>query len=259
MISYRTPEEIEKMRQAGRIVAGAIQEVWKALRPGVSTQELDLLIRDFVLDRGGKLLFYRYRGFPANSCLSINHEVVHGIPKRRRKLAEGDILSVDVGVKIRGYCGDAAWTFPVGEVSDEARRLLAVGHECLQRGIAASRVGQRISDVSRAIQSCAESSGYHVVKKFVGHGIGSQLHEDPQVPNYLEEKPLRHDPALREGMVLAIEPMVNIGTDDVEILDDGWTVVTKDRSLSAHFEHTVAVRGEGPDILTLLEGGAEVG
>jgi methionyl aminopeptidase len=245
------------MQGANRIVAETLRLVRNCLKPGISTGELDDMIHEHVVKQKGKLLFYRYRGFPANSCISINSEVVHGIPRKRRKIKLGDVVSVDVGVKLRGYCGDSAWTFAVGEISEEAARLMRVGREALYRGIEACRVGNRVSDISRQIQKHSEGQGYHVVKKFVGHGIGSKLHEDPQVPNYVDGEPPRQDPVLREGMVLAIEPMVNIGTDEVETLDDGWTVVTRDRSLSVHFEHTVAVTREGPRILSLLEGGEE--
>ncbi len=246
----KSSAELEKMREAGRIVAGALFSVRDAVRPGVTTQNLDEIIRDFVLQRGGTLLFYNYKGFPANSCISINEEVVHGIPKRRRKLLEGDIVSVDIGVKYRGYCGDSAWTFPVGAVNADARRLLDVGERALMQGVEACLPMRRVSDIGRAIQQCVEGNGYHVVKKFVGHGIGTKLHEDPQVPNYVDAAVLKKDPLLRPGMVLAIEPMVNLGTEDVETLDDGWTVVTADRGLSVHFEHTVAVTSGGPWVLT---------
>jgi methionyl aminopeptidase len=255
VISYKSPQEIEKMRQAGRIVAEALHLVAETVRPGVSTEELDLMIRDYVTSEGGQLLFYRYRGFPANCCISINDEVVHGIPRRRRKLKEGDIVSVDIGVRLRGYCGDSAWTFAVGEVGENVKRLMAIGQAALARGIASSRVNARVSDIGRAIQSFVEGEGYSVVKKFVGHGIGTQLHEDPQVPNYVDRGVLKKDRVLRPGMVLAIEPMVNEGAEDVETLDDGWTVVTRDRRLSVHFEHTVAITEEGPMILTLRESG----
>jgi methionyl aminopeptidase len=253
VISFKTPEEIDKMREAGRLVAGAHAVVGEAARPGISTEELDILVRDFVTERGGQLLFYRYKGFPANSCISINDEVVHGIPRKRRKLKDGDIVSVDIGVKLCGYCGDSAWTYAVGEISDDAAALMAVGEESLGRGIASCGVGARVSHIGEAIQSYVEAQGYHVVKKYVGHGIGTQLHEEPQVPNYVDGTFFgKNDPVMREGLVLAIEPMVNLGTEEVETLNDGWTVVTKDRSLSVHFEHTVAVTADGPVILTQL-------
>jgi methionyl aminopeptidase len=236
----RTPLEIEKMRESGRIVGEALARVRQSLRAGQTTQSIDELIRDFVIASGGTLLFFKYKGFPANSCISINEEVVHGIPNKRRKLNEGDLVSVDIGVRFKGYCGDSAWTFPVGQVTPEAARLLQVGEQALSEGINACYPSRRISDVGRAIQTYVESNGFHVVKKFVGHGIGTKLHEEPQVPNYVDESILKKDPILRPGMVLAIEPMVNAGTEEVETLGDNWTVVTADRSLSVHFEHTVA-------------------
>ena len=250
MISYKTPQEIEKMQAAGELVARAHRMVRESIRPGLSTYDLDIFIRDYVLQAGGRLLFYKYRGFPANSCISINEEVVHGIPRKRRKLEDGDVVSVDIGVKLKGFCGDSAWSYRVGEVSEEADSLLKAGEEALSRGIAATLSGGKISDIGRAIQTYVEGEGYHVVKKYVGHGVGAELHEDPQVPNYVDRNILRHDPDLRDGLVLAIEPMVNLGTEDTRVLNDGWTVVTTDRSLSVHFEHTVAVTPEGPKILT---------
>ncbi len=232
-------------------MAQAHRAVRELVEPGITTLTIDEMVRDFVTERGGSLLFYRYRGFPANSCISINSEVVHGIPKKRRKLREGDIVSVDIGVRLRGFCGDSAWTFPVGTVDPEVEALLHAGEEALGRGISACRPGDRVSDIGRAIQSYVEGLGYSVVKQFVGHGIGTNLHEDPQVPNYVESRLPKPDPVLKPGMVLAIEPMVNAGSEDVETLDDGWTVVTKDRELSVHFEHTVAITAQGPEILTL--------
>jgi methionyl aminopeptidase len=254
MIVLRTQPEIERIRAASRIVAETLEKVRETLAPGISTLDIDNLVRDFVIARGGSLLFYNYKGFPANSCISINEEVVHGIPRRRRKLKEGDIVSVDIGVKYKGYCGDAAWTYPIGQVALDALELLQAGEKALWLGIEACRVGGRVSDIGRAIQSYVESQGYGVVKQFVGHGIGEKLHEDPQVPNYVDTGLLKRDPVLRPGMILAVEPMVNAGTADVETLNDGWTVVTADRRLSVHFEHTVAVTESGPQVLTLLEG-----
>ena len=255
MIWLKNEEELIKMREAGRIVAEALAIVRENVRPDVSTQSLDTVIRDYVISKGGTLLFYKYKGFPAHSCISINEEVVHGIPRERRKLKEGDIVSIDIGVRYKGYCGDSAWTFPVGAVSDEARRLLDVGETALAKGIEACRVNQRVSNIGRAIQEFVESHGYHVVKQYVGHGIGQKLHEDPQVPNYVDRAVLKNDPVLKAGVVLAVEPMVNAGTENVKKLDDGWTVITADRSLSVHFEHTVAVTEDGPWVLTTTENG----
>jgi methionyl aminopeptidase len=252
-MAIKTLTEIERMRDAGRIVAGALREAERILSPGLSTQELDEAMRDYVLQRGGKLLFYKYEGFPGNTCISINAEVVHGIPSRRRKLRAGDLVSIDVGVKYRGFCADGAWTYPVGDVSPEAARLMAVGKESLDRGIEACRAMYRLSDIGRAIQTFVEGEGYHVVKTFVGHGIGKELHEDPQVPNYVDESVMKNDRVLKPGLTLAIEPMVNVGTEEVVKLDDGWTIVTADRKLSVHYEHTVAVTVDGPWVLTAFE------
>ncbi len=239
------------MREAGRVVAQVLDEVGERIKAGVTTEELDHFIRDYVRTRNGSLLFFNYEGFPAHSCISINEEVVHGIPSSKRRLREGDIVSIDVGVGLEGYCGDGAVTFPVGNISPDAENLLKICQEALARGIAAAVPRHRVSDISRAIQIYVESNGYSVVKKYVGHGIGRNMHEPPQIPNYVDQGFLKEDPILREGMVLAIEPMVNAGTDDVVTLSDKWTVVTKDRRLSAHFEHTVAVMAGGPMILTL--------
>ena len=239
------------MRVAGRVVAEAHARVAEMIRPGVTTEELDHFIRDFVQSTGGVLLFFNYEGFPANSCISINEEVVHGIPTSKRRLVENDIVSIDIGVGLGGFCGDSAWTYPVGAIEDNARRLLAICETSLMRGIDAVHAKSRVSDISRAIQSYVEGEGYSVVKKYVGHGIGRRMHEPPQIPNYVEKGILRQDPMLETGMVLAIEPMVNEGTDEVRTLSDDWTVVTADGKLSAHFEHTVVVTGNGPEILTL--------
>lgn len=254
MIALRTPEEIEKIRVASRLVAEAHVRIKEHLRPGVTTLFLDELVRDCVLEYGGSLLFLNYRGFPAHACISINEEVVHGIPRKRRRLKEGDIVSVDIGVRYKGYCGDSAWTHRVGDIGAEAERLLEVGEQSLLKGIEATQVGARVSEIGRAIQSYVEGEGLEVVKQFVGHGIGTKLHEEPQVPNYVDTGLFKPDPVLKAGMVLAIEPMVNAGTGEVETLDDGWTVVTADRQLSVHFEHTVAVLETGPQPLTVPEG-----
>ena len=250
MIELKSVTEIEKMRDAGRVLAQALQEAERLVRPGVSTEEIDRVVRDFVLARGGKLLFYRYKGFPASTCISINEEVVHGIPSPKRRLREGDIVSIDVGVRLGGYCSDAACTFPVGQVSEEAARVIEVCRGALARGIEAAVAGGKLSSISRGIQDYVESNGFSVVRQFVGHGIGKKMHERPQVPNYVEAGFQRDDILLRPGLVLAIEPMVNAGTWEVETLKDGWTVVTRDRKLSAHCEHTVAVTEEGPQVLT---------
>jgi len=249
-VTYRRAWEIEKIRRACRLVARILRELEAVIRPGITTKDIDEFIRKRVLGERGELLFQGYRGFPAGSCISVNEEVVHGIPSRRHRIREGDVASVDVGVRLDGWCGDAAVTYPVGGISERAARLLRVCREALDRGIGEVRPGRRLSSVSRAIQAHVERHGYSVVKKFVGHGIGEDLHEPPQVPNFVEGGTLRSDVLLRPGLVLAIEPMVNEGTEDVEVLADGWTVVTRDRGLSAHFEHTVVVTEEGAEILT---------
>lgn len=234
------------MRQAGRIVADTLQELAGAIRPGITTIQLDTLARQYIQKSGARPAFLGYHGFPASICASLNEEVVHGIPGLRR-LKAGDIISIDVGVFYKGYYGDAAATFPVGEVSPLAKRLLEVTRESLYKGIEKAYPGNRLYDISAAIQTYVESRGFSVVRSYVGHGIGSEMHEEPQVPNFgLPGK----GPLLEAGMVLAIEPMVNAGTWEVETLSDDWTVVTKDRNLSAHFEHTVAIMQDGPEILT---------
>jgi methionyl aminopeptidase len=246
MIILKRDEEIERMRESGAIVASALRLVAEKVAPGVTTEELDELIAAHIRSRGAEPSFKGYNGYPASICASINEEVVHGIPGKR-VLKEGDIVGIDVGAYKNGFHGDSAATFPVGEIGDEARRLLEATRAALYKGIERARPGNCLGDISHAVQSEVEAHGFSVVRKLVGHGIGRNMHEDPQVPNYGSPgKGIR----LREGMVLAIEPMVNAGGPDVRVLEDDWTVVTADRSLSAHFEHTVAVRKNGPDILT---------
>jgi methionyl aminopeptidase len=247
MIQIKTAGEIEKMRQAGQAVGETLEGMRSMVRPGLTTRELDRYAEDALRARGMRPAFKGYRGFPASICASPNEVVVHGFPSDR-PLEEGDVLSLDLGAEYQGYYGDAAITVAVGAVSAEAERLLRVTEESLRRGLEQARPGNRLHDISWAIQSCAEEAGYGVVREYVGHGIGRAMHEDPQVPNFGRKG---SGPRLQAGMVLAIEPMVNAGTAAVELLEDGWTVVTADRRLSAHFEHTVAIREEGPDILTL--------
>jgi len=237
------------MYDAGQIVAKAHQEVEKALRPGVTTYELDRAAEDYILKRQAKPAFKGYHGFPASICASVNDEVVHGIPSRLRQVNSGDIISIDIGAIINDYVGDAAVTLPVGEIDNEVRRLLDVTQEALDKGIAKALVNNRLTDISHAIQTHAENNKFSVVRDFVGHGIGTNMHEEPQVPNF--GMPGR-GPRLKAGMTLAIEPMVNMGTYEVETLGDNWTVVTKDRKRSAHFEHTIAITDKGPWILTKL-------
>lgn len=250
MVTLRSRREIDLMRDAGSIVVEAFAEAARAIKPGVSTLEINKTIERVIDTRRAEPLFKGYRGFPAVSCISINEEVVHGIPRRDRKVAEGDLVSLDVGVRRQGYCGDAAVTFPVGAVGERARALCAACIEALDAAVAAAVAGVRLSRVSTAVEGYARARGYSVVKRFVGHGIGTELHEPPHVPNYVDEEVLRNDMLLRPGVVLAIEPMLNEGTGEVVELDDKWTVVTADRKLSAHFEHSVAVTEDGPLVLS---------
>jgi len=248
MIILKSRPEIEKMRKSNAIVAAILEELSRKIRPGVKTIELDRLSEELALKRGARPAFKGYRGYPYSLCTSVNSEVVHGMPSER-ELKEGDIVSLDFGILNDGYYGDAAVTVPVGEITPGARKLLKITEEALYRGIAEVKAGNRIGDISSAIQGHVEAAGYSVVRDLVGHGIGKSLHEDPQVPNYgsggrgIELKP---------GMVFAIEPMVNEGTYRVEILRDGWTVVTADGKLSAHFEHSVAITENGPVILSRI-------
>jgi methionyl aminopeptidase len=246
MIILKSKSEIEKMRVACRVVAEVLQDLICEVRSGVSTLELDAIAERGIRARGAIPAFKGYRGFPNTLCVSVNEQVVHGIPSKRR-LKEGEIVGLDLGAKWDGYYGDAAVTVPVGHVAPTAQSLLITAEEALRIGINEVRPGKHLSDISHAIQSYAEAHGYSVVRAFVGHGIGTALHEEPQVPNF---GPPGRGPRLKVGMVLAIEPMVNVGDADVEILEDGWTVVTADGRLSAHFEHTVAITEEGPQILT---------
>ncbi len=248
MIILKSAREIEIMREAGRIVARALEEVRKAVEPGVMTGELDEVARKAIVKEKAIPAFKGLYGFPGNICLSVNSEVVHGIPGKRR-LKEGDIVSADIGALVNGYNGDAALTFPVGKVSEEAANLLKVTEESLYKGIEAAVAGNRLGAVSNAIQKHAESFGFGVVRDYVGHGIGRKMHEEPQIPNH---GPADQGPVLKTGMVLAIEPMINLGTYKVKTLGDNWTVVTLDGKLSAHFEHTVAITEAGPEILTRL-------
>jgi len=248
MIILKSPQEIEKIRSAGKIVAETIEELKKWVHPGITTKELDRVAEEFIIKKGGVPAFKGYRGYPNTACISVNNEIVHGIPSER-VLKEGDIVSIDLGVLLDGYYGDAALTLPVGRINNGAKRLLDVTETALYRAIEKTVIGNRVSDISYTIQSYVESAGYSVVREFVGHGIGRSLHEDPPVPNFGEPG---KGPRLKIGMVLAIEPMVNMGASDLFILDNGWTAVTRDKSLSAHFEHTVAVTEGGPEILTVL-------
>ena len=246
-IELKSPKEIGLMRDAGAVVAATLAVLCDAARSGLSTQELERLARAELAKRKAKPAFLGYRGFPAALCVSINSEVVHGIPSSDRKIAEGDLVSLDFGCVLAGLYADAAATVAVGRVSARAQKLLDVTRESLKEGIAKAKVGGRLGDISSAVQKHVERNGFSVVRDFVGHGIGRALHEDPPVPNYGEAGT---GPRLAAGMVLAIEPMVNAGGAEVEILANGWTAATRDGSLSAHFEHTVALTEKGPEILT---------
>ncbi len=248
MIYIKSRKEIELMREAGRIVAQAHEFIRDAIKPGVTTKELDQIAEKHILGKGAIPAFKGYGGFPANICASINHEVVHGIPGLK-KLKDGDIISIDIGAIYKGYYGDAAKTHPVGNVSQKAQELIDVTRQSFYEGIEFAKLGYRLSDISHAIQSYVEKHGFSVVRNYVGHGIGTNMHEEPQIPNY---GPPGKGPRLREGMALAIEPMINIGTYDVKVLSDGWTVVTLDGEYSAHYEHTIAITDAEPEILTKL-------
>jgi methionyl aminopeptidase len=247
-IVIKTAKEVEKMRRAGEIVREVLHAVRAMVKPGVTTLELENVAEAMIAEAGAKPAFKGYHGFPCVLCTSLNDQVVHGIPSAKTVLREGDILSVDCGAVIDGYYGDSAITIPVGKVAPTTQRLLDVTQGSLTRAIETVRPGAMLGDVGAAVQEMVEAEGFSVVKEFVGHGIGTRMHEDPQIPNFGERG---RGVRLREGMVLAIEPMVNAGTDAVRVLKDGWTAVTEDGSLSAHFEHTVAVTKDGAAILTL--------
>ncbi len=247
MIVCKSPAEIEQMRAANALVADVLAELAAMVAPGVTTVDLDAVAERLVRAGGAEPAFKGYRGYPATLCASVNDQVVHGIPSAKTQLAEGDIISLDMGVKLDGFYGDSAVTVAVGRVSEDASRLLRVTRESLDKAIAQVRIGGRVSDIGHAVQRHVEAAGFSVVREFVGHGIGSALHEEPQIANYGEPG---RGPRLAEGMTLAIEPMVNMGRPAVKVLADGWTAVTKDGSLSAHFEHTVAVTKDGPLVLT---------
>jgi methionyl aminopeptidase len=249
MITLKSAREIETMRRSGKITAAVLSELMQAARPGITTAALDAIADKGIRDRGAIPTFKDYRGYTASLCASVNDEVVHGIPSDR-VLQDGDLLSLDLGSTLDGYVSDSAVTVPVGNISKRAQRLLDVTQECLMLGIAEMQIGNHVGDIGAAVARHAESHGYGVVRELVGHGVGREMHEDPQVPNY----GIRGEgPKLRAGLVLAIEPMITEGTRNVEILEDGWTVVTADGKLAAHFEHTIAVTDNGPRILTLRE------
>jgi methionyl aminopeptidase len=247
MIILKSRQEIEKIRKACLIVAAVLDGIIEIIRPGVNTETLDQFAEKLIVSAGAQPAFKGYRGYPRTLCTSINNQVVHGIPSRSVVLHEGDIISVDVGAIVEGFYGDAARTYPVGAIAPEKIRLITVTEEALNKGIAEARPGNRLYDISAAVQFHVESNGFSVVREFVGHGIGRNMHEDPQIPNFGDRG---QGPRIKSGMVFAIEPMVNMGESGTVILDDGWTAVTADGSTSAHFEHTIAVTPEGPWILT---------
>lgn len=247
MIQVKNAAELAKMRRACAISAAALKAGGAAIEAGITTAELDKIIYDFIVRHGARPNFLHLHGFPATACISVNDTVIHGIPSKTQHIRPGDIVSIDTGCKIDGFNGDNACTFACGKVDKEAQRLMDVTRESLHLGIAAAQAGARIGDIGHAVQSYVEAAGFSVVRSFVGHGVGKELHEDPEVPNFGREG---HGPRLVPGMTIAIEPMVNIGACDVKTLGDGWTVKTCDGSLAAHFEHTIAITTAGPEILT---------
>jgi len=250
LITLKTTRELSLMREAGRIAAQALQQVGQAVRPGVTTEELGRVAHKAILSCGAEPTFLHYNGFPASACISVNNEVIHGIPGRKRVLREGDLVSVDLGATWQGYVGDTAYTFPVGKLSAEAQQLCDTAREALCEGIAQAVPGGKIGDISAAIQGYCEARGCSLVREYTGHGVGRAMHEDPCVPNFGQAG---HGVKLRPGMTIAIEPMVNRGRAAVRVLPDKWTVVTRDGKLSAHYEHTVAITNNGPVILTLAD------
>lgn len=246
MIICKTPREIEIMREAGKIVALTHQELQKHIAPGITTKELDEIADRFIRQHDAVPSFKGYNGFSGSICASVNEELVHGIPGNR-KLADGDIISIDIGAKYKGYHGDSAWTYPVGEIPPETQKLLEVTEESLYRGLEEAKPGVRLSNISHAVQTYAEENGFSIVREYVGHGVGQDLHEAPQIPHF---GPPDKGPRLKPGMVLAVEPMVNAGSRYVKTLADNWTVVTVDGKMCAHFEHTIAITEEGYEILT---------
>lgn len=250
MIVLKSARELGRMRAAGRILVAVKERLRRLVKPGVSTQEIDADVEAFIVSRGAQSAFKGYRGYPATVCTSINEEIVHGIPSPKRKLREGDIIGLDLGCMVEGYYADCAITLAAGPVPPRVQELLDVTRESLDKAIVQSRAGNRLGDISHAVQSHCESHGFGVVRAFVGHGIGKQLHEEPQVPNFGEAG---RGPVLKPGMVLAIEPMVTMGSWEVRVLEDGWTAVTADGSWAAHFEDTIAITDDGPEVLTRLD------
>ena len=253
MIKPKTACEIELMRKAGEIAAAARQVAGKMVTVGATTQSINKKVHDFILSQGAVPTFLGYRGFPASICISVNEQVIHGMPSSR-KLEQGDVVSIDIGATKDSYIGDCAATFIAGEGSTESKKLVEVTRKCFFEGLRFACVGYRVSDISKAIQRCAEENGYSVVREFVGHGVGIKLHESPEVPNYVESPRKKADPRLLAGMTLAVEPMVNAGGAAIKILEDGWTVVTADGKNSAHYENTILITESEPEILTVYEG-----
>ncbi len=247
MIVLKTTRELTLMREACRISAGALRAAGAAVQPGITTAEIDKIAYDYIISQGAKPNFLNYEGYPATACISINDEVIHGIPSKKRVIKAGDIVSIDLGAAIEGYNGDNAATFACGEISSEAQRLIDVTRESLYEGIKAAKNGNRVGDIGFAVQQYVEARGYSVVREFVGHGVGASLHEAPEVPNY--GRPGR-GVRLVPGMTIAIEPMINLGQPQINVMPDGWTVKTADGKLSAHFEHTIAITADGPVIMT---------
>ena len=248
MIVLKTSRELSKMREAGRISSRALRLAGEAVEPGVTTAEIDRLVRQYIEKQGATPSFLGYGGFPASACISVNNQVIHGIPSKKHVLKEGYIVSIDIGAYYNGYHGDNAWTFPCGEISKEAQALLDATRESLFEGIKMAKAGNRIGDIASAVQQYVEARNYSVVRDFVGHGVGAKLHEDPSVPNFgTPGRGVR----LLPGMTIAIEPMINAGTHEVRVLEDQWTTVTADGKISAHFEHSIAITPDGPQILTL--------
>lgn len=252
MIHLRTHAEMDAMGRGGSIIAGLLAELPARVAPGVSTSELDAFAEEFIVSHEGAVpAFKGLYGFPGSVCISVNEEVVHGIPSPKRVLRKGDIVSIDIGVRLDGWCSDSAWTFAVGEISEDARALMGITERALEAAVEAALPGLHVGDIGAAVVRTVEGSDFSIIRELVGHGVGRDVHEEPQVPNIGRPG---HGPLLREGMVLAIEPMLAAGSPDIRTLDDGWTVVTADRRLSAHFEHTVGITAEGPRILTSLGG-----
>ena len=255
LISIKSPHEIQLMRRAGRVTAQARALAGSMVRPGVSTLEIDHAVRKFIESQGGTPSFLNYAGYPGSACISVNDVVIHGIPSRHIVLREGDIVSVDVGACIDGFHGDCAATYACGRISDEARRLIEVTQQSFWEGIQFARVGYRVSDISHAVQAYVEPFGYSLVRDYVGHGVGAKLHEPPEVPNF---GPAGHGPRLMAGMTLAVEPMVNQGTWEIQVMKDGWTVKTADGKLAAHYENSILITDGAPEVLTVTEDGAYV-